>query len=170
MGRNLPFTGLQFPLFEFVRSHVLGWWRRRKEVGGGQRRSEQMENLIERAGWTGLSASVSGTVVSIVTTPIDVVKTRVILSATEPADGGDHAGPKKSTKSALIVGRDIFRQEGVRGLFKSGAIRAGWTAVGLSLYLGIYEGGRVYLEDRRKRLEGADGTSQRRSNDGDAVV
>lgn len=161
VGRNLPFTGLQFPLFEYVRSRVLDWWRRRKEAtggGGGRARySAQTEQLIERAGLTGLSASMSGTVASFVTTPIDVVKTRVMLSATENTGGGAEGdGTKKTTKGTFVVGRKIFFEEGVRELFKGGAIRAVWTAVGLSLYLSMYEGGRVYLENRRKRLEGVD--------------
>lgn len=176
VGRNLPFTGLQFPLFEYVRSHVIDWRRRRKAAtsGGSGRRSEQTEQLIERAGLTGLSASVSGTVASFVTTPIDVVKTRVMLSATDnPESGGGNGqlkSAKKPTKGTFAVGREIFQQEGMRGLFKGGAIRAGWTAVAMSLYLSIYEGGRVYLENRRKRLEGVDGSSRVKSEDGEAII
>lgn len=176
VGRNLPFTGLQFPLFEYVRSHVIDWWRRRKgNLAGrkGGRYSEQTEQLIERAGLTGLSASVSGTVASFVTTPIDVVKTRLMLSATDSAGSGGYDARSKSTKrptkGAFAVGREIFQQEGVPGLFRGGSIRAVWTAVALSLYLSIYEGGRVYLENRRKRIEGVDG-SRAKSNEGDAVI
>lgn len=176
VGRNLPFTGLQFPLFEYVRSHVIDWWRSRKDLAGRsnkRRYSAQTEQLIERAGLTGLSASVSGTVSAFVTTPIDVVKTRMMLSATEGSGSSVNAqseGKKRPTKGAMAVGREIFRQEGVRGLFKGGAIRAGWTAVALSLYLSIYEGGRVYLENRRKRIEGVDGSLRGASNEGDSVI
>lgn len=177
VGRNLPFTGLQFPLFEYVRSHVIDWWRWRRDGAAsknGGRYSEQTEQLIERAGLTGLSASVSGTVSSFVTTPIDVIKTRVMLSATEGSGSGSgHTqmeGAKRPNRRALAVGREIFQQEGIRGLFKGGAIRAGWTAVALSLYLSIYEGGRVYLENRRKRIEGVSESLKGRSSEGDAVV
>lgn len=174
MGRNLPFTGLQFPLFEYVRSRVIDWWRKRKATnrsgGGGSNASsslsEQREQLIERAGLTGLSASVSGTVAAFVTTPVDVVKTRVMLSAggerNRPGrDGGGGAQAKVrgeegkvKKRGTFAVGREIFVKEGVRGLFKGGAIRAGWTAVGLSLYLSIYEGGRFVLEERRRGIQG----------------
>lgn len=99
----------------------------------------------------------SGTVASFVTTPIDVVKTRVMLSATENT-GGEVDGTKKPAKGGTFaVGRKIFFEEGIRGLFKGGAIRAVWTAVGLGLYLSMYEGGRFYLENRRKRIEGVVG-------------
>ncbi|KAJ5527721.1 hypothetical protein N7513_011880 [Penicillium frequentans] len=174
VGRNLPFTGLQFPLFEFTRTRITDW-RRRKREGRPQGRNNsehslsQREALIERAGLTGLAAGISGTFSSFVTTPIDVVKTRVMLSATDDvsrSEGGQrqNKAPKKST---LTVGKEIFRKEGTRGLFKGGAIRSVWTAVSMSLYLGLYEGGRMFLENRRKEMEGVGGA---RNEDGDAIV
>ncbi|KAJ5160430.1 uncharacterized protein N7482_007434 [Penicillium canariense] len=153
LGRNLPFTGLQFPMFEYVRSHVIDWYRRRKAVGhppGGRGQpSAQREQLIERAGLTGISASVSGSIASVVTTPIDVIKTRVMLSAGDGAPPGARRG-----RGTWATGKQIFQTEGIRGLFKGGAIRSAWTAVSLSLYLSLYEGGRFFLENRRRRLEG----------------
>ncbi|KAJ5691311.1 hypothetical protein N7488_012046, partial [Penicillium malachiteum] len=176
VSRNLPFTGLQFPMFEFVRSRVIDWRRRRKtqkySLSGETKKtpsSAQRDELIERTLLTGLSAAMSGTVSSFVTTPIDVVKTRVMLSATDIPDQPDH-GPRSDcnraekrstgkmerppTKGTLNVGKEIFRNEGLRGLFKGGAIRSGWTAISLSLYLSLYEGGRMFLENRRKEMEG----------------
>ena len=52
--------------------------------------------------------------------------------------------------SGLAVGREVFRIEGVRGLFRGGALRGAWTALGSGLYLGIYESSRAYLERRRQ--------------------
>jgi hypothetical protein len=101
---------------------------------------------------------VSGSIASVITTPIDVIKTRVMLSASDNAGAesgiGGKQGEKGSRKGAWAVGKQIIRDEGVRGLFKGGMIRGVWTAVSLSLYLGLYEGGRFYLENRRRRLEG----------------
>ncbi|KAJ5432652.1 uncharacterized protein N7458_011808 [Penicillium daleae] len=161
LGRNLPFTGLQFPMFEYIRSHVIDRYRRRKvakaSTGGTKEASSQKEQLIERAGLTGLSASVSGSIAAVITTPIDVIKTRVMLSASDntAADSevvGKQAG-KGSKKSIWTVGKQILHEEGIRGLFRGGIIRGVWTAMSLSLYLGLYEGGRFYLENRRRRLE-----------------
>ncbi|KAJ5562054.1 hypothetical protein N7535_003483 [Penicillium sp. DV-2018c] len=166
VGRNLPTTALQFPLFEHVRSNLIDRWRRRKAArnNDGRPPSEQSDQLVERAGLTGLAAAISGPVASTVTTPIDVIKTRVMLSA---SDSGTQAGTRgsgavmpgaqqksKSGKSPVAVGRDIIRHEGIRGLFKGGLIRAGWTAIALGLYLSLYEGGRFYLENRRKERDG----------------
>ncbi len=47
------------------------------------------------------------------------------------------------------VGKEILRTEGVKGLFRGGALRGAWTALGSGLYLGVYESGRRYLEGRR---------------------
>ncbi|KAJ5714119.1 Mitochondrial substrate/solute carrier [Penicillium malachiteum] len=177
VGRNLPFTGLQFPMFEFVRSRVIDWRRRRKtqkHILSGETRktpsSVQRDELVERTLLTGLSAAVSGTVSSFVTTPIDVVKTRVMLSATDIPHQPEHGSKsdyrtaeerptgkkmeRPPTKGTWDIGKEIFRNEGLRGLFKGGAIRSGWTAISLSLYLSLYEGGRMFLENRRKEMEG----------------
>ncbi|GIJ84023.1 hypothetical protein Asppvi_002856 [Aspergillus pseudoviridinutans] len=154
VGRNLPFTGLNFPMFEFFRSHLVEWRKRRKEDGGIQTR--EWDPLVERAALTGMSASMSGMIASVVTTPIDVIKTRMMLSASENNNGGGDRSAKKKTagRGTLKVGKEIYRNEGIRGLFKGGAIRAGWTAVSLSMYLSMYEAGRFYLENRRREKDG----------------
>jgi hypothetical protein len=154
VGRNLPFTGLNFPMFEFFRSHLVEWRKRRKEDGGIQTR--EWDPLVERAALTGMSASMSGMIASVVTTPIDVIKTRMMLSASENNSGGGDGSAKKKTagRGTLKVGKEIYRNEGIRGLFKGGAIRAGWTAVSLSMYLSMYEAGRFYLENRRREKDG----------------
>ncbi|KAK5806231.1 hypothetical protein VI817_000489 [Penicillium citrinum] len=159
VGRNLPFTGLQFPLFEYIRTKAIHWRRQRREslygVSPDKPPSGMKEQLIERAGLTGVSASAAGLVASTVTTPIDVIKTRVMLSASEEGREGLANGNNMAGKQGTFeVGREILRREGVRGLFKGGAIRGGWTAVAMSLYLSLYESGRLYLENRRKTLDG----------------
>ncbi|CAG8225839.1 unnamed protein product [Penicillium salamii] len=169
VGRNLPTTALQFPLFEYIRSNMIRMWRKRN--GKDESAHSQSDLLIERAGLTGISAAMSGTVASTVTTPIDVVKTRIMLLAgTGDPDGGkDSSGSKQAAhlrKGPLAVGGDILRNEGVRGLFKGGLIRAGWTAVALGLYLSLYESGRFYLENRRREK---DGLAQKSAGEGDEV-
>ncbi|RJE22770.1 Mitochondrial carrier protein [Aspergillus sclerotialis] len=166
VARNLPSTGLQFPIYEFVRGHVGEWRRQMKGASGGV---HGWSAVVERAGVTGFSAAVSGAISAIVTTPIDVVKTRMMLSAGdgkvtaqggsgESSDGaGDGEKKKKKNPSTLAVGRQIFREEGIKGLFRGGLIRVGWTALSLSMYLTIYEGSRFYLENRRKKKEKTNG-------------
>ena len=134
-----------------------------KGAGGG---AHGWSAVVERAGVTGFSGAVSGAISAVVTTPIDVVKTRMMLSAgdgkvTAQGGCGDGAGDGekkekgKKKPSTFAVGRQIFREEGIKGLFRGGLIRVGWTAVALSLYLSIYEASRFYLENRRNEKEKA---------------
>ena len=124
---------------------------------------------------TAVSASSAGLVAAIATTPIDVVKTRIMLSAADSDQPRDETQKKvlkeleaqgrdakaeieKAQQAArggraggLAVGREILRAEGLKGLFRGGALRGLWTALGSGLYLGVYESGRTYLEGRRVR-------------------
>ena len=136
--------------------------------------------MLETGIVTAISAGSAGSVAAVVTTPIDVVKTRIMLSASDSgstdqmenavkkleAQGKD---PKQEIEKArrqaarggraggLAVGREILRTEGVKGLFRGGALRGLWTALGSGLYLGIYESGRRYLEARREGEGNPDG-------------
>ena len=108
-----------------------------------------------------------------VTTPVDVVKTRIMLAAGDGegeaegekrrGEGGGKSGgkgnglkdalgglgKKAARKGSWAVGKEVFAQEGVRGLFRGGALRAVWTMLGSGLYLGVYESGRIWLARRR---------------------
>lgn len=173
VGRNLPFTGLHFPIFEYVRSHFVGW-REAKNTSPPEGTGSHWNPLLERVTLTGFAAGFAGTVASVVTTPIDVIKTRMMLAATvSPAStdssgsgGGDNATKEEKMKkfATLNVGKEIYRKEGIRGLFRGGLLKAGWTALGLGLYLSFYEGGRLYLENRRKDKENGE------QKEGDGVV
>jgi len=94
---------------------------------------------------------------------VDVVKTRIMLAASgeeSEADAKKKADAAKEKgfsarelaekegarkKSGLTVAKEVFRESGVKGLFRGGALRGIWTALGSGLYLGVYESGRVWL-------------------------
>ena len=154
VARNLPFTAMQFPMFEHFKVTILDWRRRR---------GQSSSSLLEKGVITSLAAGTSGSIAAVVTTPIDVVKTRIMLSAA--SDGNEdmkqkrHALEKegkvnletikKGRMGSWAVGKEILKTEGVRVLFTGGALRAVWTFLGSGLYLGVYESGRTYLERRR---------------------
>ncbi|KAL8859472.1 MAG: hypothetical protein Q9178_004150 [Gyalolechia marmorata] len=167
VARNLPFTAMQFPLFEFLRTKIYRL-RERKGLKSG--------SLLETGMVTAISAGAAGTLAAVVTTPIDVVKTRIMLAA---AGGGAESQREKVIKEmqaqgkdakaeieraqqaarggragGLAIGKEILRTEGVKGLFRGGALRGAWTALGSGLYLGVYESGRRFLERRRVGDEG----------------
>ncbi|TKA28744.1 hypothetical protein B0A50_03072 [Salinomyces thailandicus] len=175
-GRNLPFTALQFPMFERIKESM----RRYRDERG-----LRTHTILEGGAITAASAGLGGSIAAVVTTPVDVVKTRIMLAAAESAaedqkprshlDAGKPAAEtivdatgktiqaakenvketvKNVTKppsrqTSMQIAKEIVAAEGVKGLFRGGALRAVWTMLGSGLYLGVYESGRVYLAQRR---------------------
>jgi solute carrier family 25 (mitochondrial S-adenosylmethionine transporter), member 26 len=169
-GRNLPFTALQFPMFERIREGI----RRYRDERG-----IRTHTLLEGGVITAISAGTGGSVSAVVTTPIDVVKTRIMLAAAESA--ATDAIPDKTPKDVLVdatgksikeakqsfqevvknvtkpvsrktsmqIAREIVQENGVKGLFRGGLLRGVWTMLGAGLYLGVYESGRIWLAQRR---------------------
>lgn len=172
--RNLPFTALQFPLFERIKVSI----RRYRDEKG-----LRTHTLLEGGLITAVSAGTGGSIAAVVTTPVDVVKTRIMLAAAESAAEDQKPGKQgaKTTKDAIVdatgktlqsakenlqetvknitkapsqkgsmqIAREIMKEHGVKGLFRGGALRAVWTMLGSGLYLGVYESGRLYLANRR---------------------
>jgi len=166
-ARNLPFTGLQFPIFEYLKEYFMNRRKVKKE-------GAPVNGIAERAMITAMSAGIAGSGAAWITTPIDVVKTRIMLAAgsgddpsSSKLDGKSKAsnllfqGAQGARKSGFSVAREILGKEGVRGLFRGASLRAGWTALGSGLYLGCYEGGRFYLEGRREDVKEGDHIMQR---------
>lgn len=143
VARNLPFTALQFPIFEQLRS-----WAWRKKHG---RRQDQTRGIIETALVAGGSAAGAGAVAAFVTTPSDVVKTRMMLMAGSP-DGSHGTGmASKRTKSGpWSVVKMVYQERGTKGFFRGGLFRSAWTAIGSSLYLGTYDAAKVWLNGASK--------------------
>jgi len=133
-ARNLPFTALQFPLFENLKAR-LRTYREARGVWTG--------SVAEQATVTAVAAGSAGGVAAVVTTPVDVVKTRVMLG-------------EGKERGAWKVGREVWRAEGMRGIFKGGLLRAVWTMVGSGLYLGVYDLARVGLARRRGEVVDGD--------------
>lgn len=163
-ARNLPFTAMQFPMFEHLKESIKHYRQKSGTFTGG---------LTETALITAVSAGAAGSIAAVITTPFDVVKTRIMLSAAEENSEAaakekmekaqkqgqslDKLASKKGVtkKSGLTVAREVIRDGGVKGLFRGGALRSAWTALGSGLYLGVYETGRVWLGGKRESQEEA---------------
>lgn len=160
-ARNLPFTAMHFPMFEYLKGRIQEY---RKEQGSFT------GSLLETATTTAISAGAAGSLAAIITTPIDVIKTQIMLSAADKREPSRKAIQvaesqgrdakieiEKAQQAArggrvggFAVGKEIWRTAGIRGLFRGGALRGLWTILGSGLYLGAYESGRRYLEEGRK--------------------
>jgi solute carrier family 25 S-adenosylmethionine transporter 26 len=140
-ARDLPFTALQFPALEYLRSTLL--------ARGSQSRSKHgdepvMPSLFEQAAISAISAGVAGSGAAWVTTPLDVVKTRMMLEAGVRGSGGGRQ--TLTRKNGFQVGREVFQNGGVQGLFRGRLVRAAFTVLGNGVYMGCYEGAKLWLQ------------------------
>ena len=107
--REVPFTVIQFPLWEGLKE-----WRRRKTGREGI-------GAVE----SGVFGSVAGAVAAGVTTPLDVLKTRLML-ATERV-------------GAWTMLARILRQSGPSAFFAGMGPRIVWISAGGAIFLGSYQ-------------------------------
>ena len=142
---------MQFPMFEHLKSSIKDRRRKSGTFPG---------SLTETALTAAISAGSAGSVAAVLTTPIDLEKTRIMLSAAgesseEQAKEGRTQSLQKLAsdkgvmkKSSITVAREVLAESGIKGLFRGGTLRAVWTAFGSGLYLAVYESGKVSLGDK----------------------
>lgn len=107
--REIPFTCIQFPLYEFLKKQ----WA----ISGGR---EQV------APWQGaFCGCVAGGIAAATTTPLDVLKTRLMLSHT--------------SVPVLHLARQIYATEGWKVFFSGVGPRTVWISAGGAIFLGVYE-------------------------------
>lgn len=161
VARNLPFTALQFPIFEHVRARV----RRYRESGRDSSSSrENRPDVVETGLVAGCSAGGAGAVAALLTTPSDVIKTRMMLSAGGGSGSGPHwqqenqaemQGTRQANKRAWAVAREVYVERGAWGFFRGAALRSAWTMLGSGLYLGTYEMAKEWLNGRHEVVDDA---------------
>ena len=121
--REVPFALIQFPLYERLKGLI------RDGQGGGERR----EATPVQAAACG---SAGGAVAAALTTPLDVIKTRLML-------GRDRAGVPY--RDAADVARRIWTEEGGRIFWSGLQPRVMWISIGGFVFFGAYEGCRGAL-------------------------
>jgi solute carrier family 25 (mitochondrial S-adenosylmethionine transporter), member 26 len=123
--REIPFTIVQFSLWEYLKAAYSN--RQHNQTG----RPEGLVTAVESAAF----GSVAGAVAAGLTTPLDVLKTNMMLSRREHGENGEgmlREGPGR------ILAR-ITRVEGWRGLFRGFGPRVAWVSVGGAIFLGTYQ-------------------------------
>jgi len=113
--REIPFTSLQFPLYELLKVQLA--------------RSLGKEKLP--AYEAALCGSAAGAVAAALTTPLDVLKTRVMLDLRDPT--------KQKLPSLPARLKQIYASEGLKALFAGVVPRTLWISAGGAVFLGVYE-------------------------------
>ncbi|KAI9259851.1 mitochondrial carrier domain-containing protein [Helicostylum pulchrum] len=115
VAREIPFTCIQFPLYEYFKSKYRIYKGRVVEP-------------YEAA----LIGSLAGGIGAAITTPLDVCKTRIMLSSkTDPGD--------KLYTGIVSTLRRIVAEEGAKKLLAGIGPRVMWISIGGSIFFGVYE-------------------------------
>ena len=132
--REVPFTVLQFPLWEALKA----WGReRRVRTGRGVFGEAAIPGKSEvSAAESALYGSLSGAVAAGVTTPLDVLKTRVMLST--------------QRESMVEIVQTIWRDHGIRPFFAGIGPRVMWISAGGAIFLGSYQWAVNSMEGTRR--------------------
>jgi solute carrier family 25 S-adenosylmethionine transporter 26 len=116
--REVPFTVIQFPLWEALKRWRVAS-RSSSSISSGKG-SMQVSGLEG-----GLLGSVAGAVAAGITTPLDVLKTRMMLA--------------KEKQPMFTMLNTIIKESGPRAFFAGIGPRVGWISVGGAIFLGSYQ-------------------------------
>eukprot|EP00127_Corallochytrium_limacisporum_P006584 Clim_evm13s231 gene=Clim_evmTU13s231 len=113
--REIPFSMIQFPLYEALKTN----WAESK----GRDLSPLEASLC---------GSVSGGFAAYTTTPLDVAKTRIMLS-------------HEANRGLLVTIGEVYSKGGITGLFAGATPRTFWISIGGLVFFGAYEQGKHFL-------------------------
>lgn len=116
--RDVPFTVIQFPLYEQLKK----WWAM----------YDNTESLSLAKG--AICGSIAGSIAAACTTPLDVLKTRLMLS--------------KERVSIIQLARTLIQQEGYSVLLSGIGPRTMWIGAGGAIFLGVYEAVSSFIRSR----------------------
>lgn len=117
--REVPFTVIQFPLWEGMKQ-----WRRSNTGKEGI-------SAVE----SGIFGSIAGAVAAGVTTPLDVLKTRMMLA--------------RERQAMMLLLAQIMKESGPRAFFAGMGPRVLWISAGGAIFLGSYQWAYNSLERAR---------------------
>lgn len=137
IAREIPFTVLQFTMWESMKERYAQQHLRQKDAGSGLVKQDQIP-----ASTSAMFGSVAGAIAAGLTTPLDVIKTRVMLA--RRGDGGS---------DAPIRVKEIVRgiaQEGFGAFWRGIGPRVAWIGIGGAVFLGSYQLAWNTLEGKRQ--------------------
>ncbi|KAE8350611.1 mitochondrial carrier domain-containing protein [Aspergillus coremiiformis] len=139
IAREIPFTVLQFTMWESMKEAYARRMQHTSKSSSG--------SFVDQvpASTSAMFGSVAGAIAAGLTTPLDVIKTRVMLA--RRGDGAD--GGRVRIKNVV---QDISR-EGIGAFWRGIGPRVAWIGIGGAVFLGSYQWAWNALE-RQDRLDG----------------
>lgn len=122
--REIPFSFIQYPMWEYMKTHWSEW-------------TGLPLTFISVA----ICGAAAGGLAAGLTTPLDVVKTRIMLA--------DRSGEKSA--GALRILCRIFSQSGFRGIFAGFVPRVLWITIGGAVFFGSYDLATKTISSRLER-------------------
>ncbi|KAE9402334.1 mitochondrial carrier [Gymnopus androsaceus JB14] len=120
--REIPFTSIQFPLYELLKLRASGFLGRKPLY----------------AHEAAICGSIAGGFAAAITTPLDVLKTRIMLDMrVHPLSILQET--TQHSPSAFMRFHTIYAQEGMKALFAGVVPRTMWISAGGAVFLGVYE-------------------------------
>lgn len=135
ISREIPFTILQFTMWERMKETYASW----------QRQTDPTAPVSATS--SALFGSIAGAISAGLTTPLDVVKTRVMLAR---RDEGSGAMGKVRVRDVV---RRIWRDEGLSAFWRGIGPRVAWIGIGGAVFLGSYQRAWNLLEGRTSQKE-----------------
>lgn len=114
--REIPFSFIQFPILEYLKKTY---------------RINFKNNLDLESYEVAVCGSIAGGTAAAITTPLDVVKTRIMLA--------DRKLAKKNNLKISTMIKTIYREKGVKGLFAGFVPRVIWITMGGCIFFGTYD-------------------------------
>lgn len=126
LAREIPFVAIQFPLWEALKRAAV------RERGASLPHPLEAAAVPASPAEAAICGALAGGIAAALTTPLDVVKTRLMLA--------------KVKVGWFTMFNTILREEGVGAFAKGMAPRVGWISIGGFVFLGGYSFAKEHLE------------------------
>lgn len=136
--RDVPFRAVQLPTYELVKQLWIARIATTEQMVKGKKVAVTRPlRAIENMG----IGIIAGIFSAAVTTPLDVIKTRLMTET----------GQVATLQGAVGMGRKIFEREGFRGLFSGIGPRVVYVGPSVGVFFVVYEGVKLRLKEKKER-------------------
>ena len=142
IAREIPFTVLQFTMWEAMKE----WYSHRSQPPAG---TTNPGTPTISATSSALFGSLAGAISAGLTTPLDVVKTRVMLARRDGHSGSSH-GDRVRVRDVV---KGIAKEEGLGAFWRGVGPRVAWIGIGGAVFLGSYQWAWNMLEGKQQQRQ-----------------